>query len=56
MTRSPWAAKPSASLLVICDFLTVFLASPDADFITGQTIDIDGGKSMLQWHREWPTA
>jgi hypothetical protein len=41
--------------LVICDFLTVFfLASPDADFITGQTIDIDGGKRMLQWYREWP--
>jgi hypothetical protein len=34
----------------------LLLASPDADFITGQTIDIDGGKSMLQWHREWPTA
>jgi NAD(P)-dependent dehydrogenase (short-subunit alcohol dehydrogenase family) len=24
-----------------------FLASPDADFIAGRTIDVDGGRHML---------
>ena len=50
MARAPTVASRSIKREMVPEDLLgtlIYLASPDSDFVTGQTLNVDGGKINL---------